>query len=522
MSKRGNAKRNFKKVAAAAAVCTVPFMGQMPVANADEPQAQPTMIFVDGTQKILPFGEAEGAADVANGAYLGIPGFRHWWVDYDRSFWPFTGLFDPTLGKSVQNGTQNTVNAFKEAKAEYPDQAVVMIGLSQGAMVLAKTEAQLERDGLNTPDTYYVLVGSPVAYDGGILTRLRLPGRLVTWLFLGIPPNDQLGTTPSQTANIVQIRQQYDGITDFPDNPLNLLADVNAVLGFFYYHGKYSEVDLQDPTNVITTSPSGLTDILIKRELPLSKFLKDVGVPDNIVDAITPGLTTLVEQGYHRPDPSQFGTYPDEPVRFGLPPLKDWGEEFHTTVTGVKQIFEGLAQLGKKEAPIAPLTVENTVNAAAATGNQPEEEAQQQEPEQEQRDSQQQVQPQGSSAQQQEPEQPQVQQEQVQSPANQVDNDQDSQEQDSPPQQPAEPEKPLSHSIRHSFRATPGASRVDQARGSDAESEDQGNANEDADKHPRGGVRQALKHLSGALNGKPSGGADSESSSNGGDSGGES
>ena len=82
--------------------------------------------------------------------------------------------------------------------------------------------------------------------NGGILARF--PGLYIPILdlsFNGPEPTD----TPFDT---VVITRQYDGVADFPLYPLNLVADLNAVLGFFYVHPYAFDVSLApDPS----TSP---------------------------------------------------------------------------------------------------------------------------------------------------------------------------------------------------------------------------------------------------------------------------
>ncbi len=64
--------------------------------------------------------------------------------------------------------------------------------------------------------------------------------------------------TPYDTTEIVH---EYDGYSDFPDNPLNLLADLNALAGgVIYLHPpNKGGVDLNDPPrNVVTSSTNSL------------------------------------------------------------------------------------------------------------------------------------------------------------------------------------------------------------------------------------------------------------------------
>ncbi len=50
---------------------------------------------------------------------------------------------------------------------------------------------------------------------------------------------------------------EYDGFADFPQYPLNLLADLNAVAGIVYVHPTYFSLPLSQVNNAIelATSP---------------------------------------------------------------------------------------------------------------------------------------------------------------------------------------------------------------------------------------------------------------------------
>ena len=43
-------------------------------------------------------------------------------------------------------------------------------------------------------------------------------------------------SVPDSQYDIVVLKQEYDGIADFPDRPWNLLADANALAGIVYLH----------------------------------------------------------------------------------------------------------------------------------------------------------------------------------------------------------------------------------------------------------------------------------------------
>ncbi|PRC59000.1 PE-PPE domain-containing protein, partial [Mycobacterium sp. ITM-2017-0098] len=80
--------------------------------------------------------------------------------------------------------------------------------------------------------------------NGGLMSRF--PGLYIP--ILDMPFNGPAATdTEFQT---VEISRQYDGFTDFPLYPFNIIADLNAVLGIVYLHTRFFDVSLpaDDPT----------------------------------------------------------------------------------------------------------------------------------------------------------------------------------------------------------------------------------------------------------------------------------
>ena len=78
------------------------------------------------------------------------------------------------------------------------------------------------------------MIGNPNRPNGGFLARgpdwLRIP-------ILGVTFG---GPTPTDTGNeTLDFTRQYDGWSDTPTNPLNLLSDINSGLGIFYLHSDY-------------------------------------------------------------------------------------------------------------------------------------------------------------------------------------------------------------------------------------------------------------------------------------------
>ena len=110
---------------------------------------------------------------------------------------------------------------------------LVIYGYSQGATVAIREKQRLAAQypwGTKAPDIDFVLGGDGNLPNGGILARF--PGLYIPILdlsFNGPEPTD----TPFDT---VVITRQYDFYADFPLYPLNLVADLNAFLGFWYVH----------------------------------------------------------------------------------------------------------------------------------------------------------------------------------------------------------------------------------------------------------------------------------------------
>jgi hypothetical protein len=98
----------------------------------------------------------------------------------------------------------------------------------------------------------------------------------------------------------VDVAHQYDPVSDFPTNPLNLLADLNVLLGFLYFHPEtaYFTADsfalqgqYQDTTYYL--APAKTVPLLMPLEA-----IPFIGAP--IAAALDPPLRVLIETGYDR------------------------------------------------------------------------------------------------------------------------------------------------------------------------------------------------------------------------------
>jgi PPE-repeat protein len=235
-----------------------------------------------------------------------------------EKFFPFTGLGSLTLDASVAQGVRdlNTAIMAQQAAGNH----AVVFGVSQSAVVATLEMRYLETlpPGIRPgPDQLsFVLVANPDRPDGGLLARLSgfsIPG-------LGITA---FGATPTNAYPTIDYAVQYDGAADFPQYPIDIFADANAIAGFFFVHPAYAAVtSTQIASGVVEPVSPGdtmTTYILIPNQnLPLLDPLRAIPVVGNpLADLVQPDLRVLVELGYDRT------AYQDLPTSFGLFPHID-------------------------------------------------------------------------------------------------------------------------------------------------------------------------------------------------------
>jgi len=170
----------------------------------------------------------------------------------------------------------------------YTDHLVVF-GPSQGAAVATVVKRELATE-TNPPDVSFVLVVNPNRPNGGIESRFE---------GISILGETATGSTPTNTKfDTVDVAGQYDIVSDFPNNPLNLLADLNAALGAVLVHPEtvltpFHDAVLQDRVGDTTyyLRPTTLLPLL----QPLALVL-----PPPILAALDAPLRVLVEAGYDR------------------------------------------------------------------------------------------------------------------------------------------------------------------------------------------------------------------------------
>ena len=267
-------------------------------------------------------------------------------------WWKLSGLFDLTMDRLGPG----RVADLEKSMAAHGDNDLVIYGLSQGATIAnveKKRLAEQYPDRDTAPDIDFVLGGDP-----NVPRHLyaRFPGLylpILDWSFTGPEPTD----TPFDT---VVITRQYDAFADFPFYPLNLVADLNAVLGFIYAHMYSLDVSLAPDT---TTPPPihseyGDTDYYFfeTEDLPLFGPLRTLGVPEQLIDVVEPFFKVVVELGYDRSIPA------GEPTPARLIPMLDPAKVTEDLVNAVGEGINNAAALIGAPPPLS-------TSAAAATAD---------------------------------------------------------------------------------------------------------------------------------------------------------
>ena len=159
------------------------------------------------------------------------------------------------------------------------------------------------------------------------------------------------GPAPTDTQfNTVEILQQYDGFSDFPLYPLNLVSTANALLGALYVHPYDLEPSLADPgTPPPTHTEYGDTDYYFfeTEDLPLFGPLRQLGVPEPVIDVVEPFFRVLVELGYDR------SILPGEPTPARLIPPINPVKVTHDLVNAVGEGVNNAAALFGAPAPLS-------------------------------------------------------------------------------------------------------------------------------------------------------------------------
>ncbi len=253
-------------------------------------------------------------------------------IDYPASFWPlpFPG-WCPSVGcdkwnVSVGTGVTN-LDAELRDKLNNTSDPIVIFGYSQGAAVVSN-EIRYNLTPADAARVSGVVVGNIDRPNGGLFTRFGFLGRIpILDATLGLP-------TPTDTINMTDIAFEYDGVSDFPTYPINVLADLNAIAGFAYIHGTYLEPNqnsgfeglpdgytkdellaaINDPANNQGTFEKTTYILIPTKTLPIVMPFLALGAATGttpivkpLVDLESPVLRVLIDTGYDRSiSPGQY------------------------------------------------------------------------------------------------------------------------------------------------------------------------------------------------------------------------
>jgi hypothetical protein len=222
------------------------------------------------------------------------------------------GQLPLTFGQSVSAGVADMHTAI-DGELTSGD-SVSVLGYSQSATVASQWMNELiASHQTNLGDLHVTLLGDPNSPIGGILDRFQFPDGVGAFSlnpepqhvpFLDIPLS--LAPTPTDLIPTDIYTGEYDGFANFPLDPSNLWADLNALIGIETVHPYYPDPDPGvnlDTGNIISLGTLGETNFYaIPAPLPTLAFLYDGGhVGQFFYSALSPFATLVDDWGYGNP-----------------------------------------------------------------------------------------------------------------------------------------------------------------------------------------------------------------------------
>lgn len=205
-------------------------------------------------------------------------------VDY-----PTVGLFNQPLVAGLAKLTE-AIDTTSGPK--------VVMAYSQGAMI-ATSWLQKHATDANSPSS-----------DEMTLVLFANPQRALG----GNYPSSGLGSaTPDTQYKVIDVCRQYDGECDWPTNPFNVLAVINAFMGYTTVHGDYTGVDINASENLIRTIGNTTYIVAPTDRLPLLDPLRRIGL-GALADQWNASLKAMIDAGYDRSGYTTIGhTGPVDP-----------------------------------------------------------------------------------------------------------------------------------------------------------------------------------------------------------------
>jgi hypothetical protein len=289
-------KVHARTIAAAAAMASAVMIAFNPTAAAAD-----TALILGGTGLPTP---PQSYVDAVENLYLAPNGYGAYSpqvLTTPEQAYPITGVNSLPVDTSAAQGVTILDSAINQQIAA--GNHVVVFGYSQGAGVASQEEAQLATSS-NPPSSdqlSFILVGDPSNPNGGINQRFAVPGAPLSFPSLGTTFN--LAPAASNTYPTAVYTQEYDGFADFPQYPINLLADLNAYVGIFTQHFAYADLTPQQISSAIALPTEGDTTttyyMIPTANLPLLAPVRLIPLIGNpVADLLQPDLRVLVNLGY--------------------------------------------------------------------------------------------------------------------------------------------------------------------------------------------------------------------------------
>ncbi|MGH3563947.1 MAG: PE-PPE domain-containing protein, partial [Mycobacterium sp.] len=292
-----------------------------------------------------------------------------------QQLYPLTGIPSMGFDESVQQGVSLMTTAIMNQFAAGNN--VVASGESQGADILAgvmQNFLSLPSDEQPTADQLGFV--NLIAEDGpstGLLARFAIPGvEPLSFPSLGITLDYvEPSVTPWTTADYVS---EYDGFSDFPQYPLNLLADLNAIEGVTYYHSGGNQDAATAIRLPVSDDYAGHTQYFIfpNEDLPLLLPLRQDGPFGNATaDLLQPILKPLVNLGFGDPDYGYSTGPANELTTIGVFPepdmvLKAFQEAVAGIPTGIHNFMDDLGSLPSNTAGDSLPSLADILNSGLA------------------------------------------------------------------------------------------------------------------------------------------------------------
>jgi PE-PPE domain/PE family len=230
-----------------------------------------------------------------------------------EGLYPVTGVKTLPVNMSVSEGItilQSAINQQLFPTSGTGAPSVAVLGYSQSSVISSLVMQNILSGNYpfqvpSTSQLGFTLLGDPMNPNGGVLERfvgLTLPS-------LGF---DFYGATPPNTPyNTAIYTLEYDGFADFPQYPIDVLSDLNAVLGIQYVHGTYASINpnalpqgdtmIELPGSATLPGGTGATNyyMISQPNLPLLDPVRAIPIIGNpIADLAQPDLAVLVNLGY--------------------------------------------------------------------------------------------------------------------------------------------------------------------------------------------------------------------------------